>query len=667
MLFKLSVKNIRKSMKDYAIYFLTLILGIAVFYIFNAIESQTISLNISAHARLIIRMMNSIFSVVSVVVLIVLGFLIIYANQFLVKRRKKEFGLYLTLGMGKRKVSLILFFETILIGIISLFVGLVIGIILSQFMSLFVANMFKTTMSRFIFTFSGTAMVKTIIYFSVMYILVMIFNTQQISRCKLIDLLYADKKSEKIKIKNSVVCTIIFLIGCVILGYAYYEAVVGIKDWNNSKDFYVTVILGAIATVLIFWSLSGMVHRIVMDRRELYFKKLNSFIFRQTVSKINTMVFSMSIICLMLFFTICILSSGMSAKGYINSNVNKLPTADIQIIKDYHVSKESIKETLRKLGYDVDEMLKDMKSYNIYQIKDLTFEQSFGYSLTEARYDYMSVFSSNGNRPIECIKLSEYNRMAKQFGMDTYALNENEYVVINYEERDMQARDIALGNGESIQIDGKKYYPKYKKCKMVILSNLLFGSEYYIVPDSAKLDTIVYKYLLANYNTKDYEKQERIGEDLEKICRSEEELWFENLKNREEEKVGLGAMVTFVSLYIGIIFLISSAAVLALKELSESSDNRERYSILRKIGTDEKMINRALLKQIAIFFMFPLILAVIHSYFGIQCCNIILGDMGKDSAQILKSVGITTFILIVIYGGYFILTYLCSKEIIKER
>lgn len=149
MLFKISMKNIARSVKDYAIYFFTLVLGVAIFYVFNAIESQTVMLEVSRNTAEIIKMMTTLLSGVSVFVSFILGFLIIYASRFLIKRRNKEFGVYLTLGMGKRKISLILFFETLIIGIISLVIGLLIGVALSQIMSVFVANMFDADMTKF--------------------------------------------------------------------------------------------------------------------------------------------------------------------------------------------------------------------------------------------------------------------------------------------------------------------------------------------------------------------------------------------------------------------------------------------------------------------------------------------------------------------------------------
>ena len=203
MLFKLSIKNIKKSFKDYAIYFVTLILGVAIFYVFNAIESQTVMMDVTASTREIITLMTNMLSGVSVFVSLILGFLIIYASRFLIKRRNKEFGIYLTLGMSKRKISMILFIETLLIGLVSLGVGLGLGVLLSQLMSLLVANMFEADFTKFTFVFSKSACIKTLGYFSIMYIIVMIFNTINVGKCKLIDLLYASKKSEKNKIKKS--------------------------------------------------------------------------------------------------------------------------------------------------------------------------------------------------------------------------------------------------------------------------------------------------------------------------------------------------------------------------------------------------------------------------------------------------------------------------------
>ena len=132
-----------------------------------------------------------------------------------------------------------------------------------------------------------------------------------------------------------------------------------------------------------------------------------------------------------------------------------------------------------------------------------------------------------------------------------------------------------------------------------------------------------------------------------------------------EASIGLATIVTFIAIYLGIIFLIASSAILALKQLTESSDNKQRYLILRKIGCDEKMINRALFRQIGIFFALPLILAIIHSIFGIQFAIEVMSGLASKN-ELIPSIIATVVVIGVIYGAYFLATYIGSKQIIKE-
>lgn len=243
MLFKLSWNNMKKSIKDYAIYFLTLVLGVAIFYMFNSIDSQQAMLQVSQSQREIIKMMISMLGFVSVFVAVILGLLIVYANNFLINRRKKEFGIYMSLGMGKRQISKIIIMETIFVGIISLVIGIVVGIFASQFMSILVAKMFEADMSEFQFVFSQNACIKTCIYFAVMYIAVMLFNTFTVSKYKLINLLNAQKKNEKVKIKNPLLCILVFIVAITMLGYAYWKVTGDVKSLTTADKLLPPILL----------------------------------------------------------------------------------------------------------------------------------------------------------------------------------------------------------------------------------------------------------------------------------------------------------------------------------------------------------------------------------------------------------------------------------------
>ena len=684
MLFKISLKNIRKSLKDYTVYFFTLILGVAIFYVFNAIDSQSVMLDVRANVMDIIKLMNDMLSGVSVFVSCILGFLIIYASRFLIKRRNKEFGIYLTLGMSKRKISAILFFETLLIGIVSLVAGLVIGTILSQFMSVIVANMFDADMTKFKFIFSMKACVKTLIYFAIMYVLVMIFNTFSISRCKLIDLLNAGKKTEKVTMKNPVVCTIVFVIGVGILSYAYWMVTRGVRTLNTFDKIGIPIALGCVATFLIFWSVSGFMIRIFTSIKSVYYKGVNSFVLRQFCSKINTTVFSTTVICIMLFITISVLSAALSMKDSLSKDLDSMCPVDVQLAKySYDAmseayatsqdmnekdremledSKLSIIETLNNSGFDAQKYFKDVVEYNIYNT-GLKVKDTLGDVYTD---DYH--FIAEAIMPV--MTISDYNSVARLYGNSTYELNDDEYIIVADYKNMVMIRNQALKKGIILSVNGKEYKTRYDECKdgfvQIGVQNMNDGI--LVVPDNAvKPQQVRSMGLSADYRADTKEERYSIETQLDNLMKNisyKKSFIYSNSRiELAESSVGLGALVTFIALYLGIIFLISSAAILALRELSDSADNKERYGMLRKLGVDERMIDMALFKQIGIFFAFPLILALIHSVFGIKFINIILATMGMSSMA--ASIGLTLAFVAVIYGGYFLITYLCSRSIIR--
>lgn len=684
MLFKISLKNIRKSLKDYTVYFFTLILGVAIFYVFNAIDSQSVMLDVRENMMDIIKLMNDMLSGVSVFVSCILGFLIIYASRFLIKRRNKEFGIYLTLGMSKRKISAILFFETLLIGIVSLVAGLVIGTILSQFMSVIVANMFDADMTKFKFIFSMKACVKTLIYFAIMYVLVMIFNTFSISRCKLIDLLNAGKKTEKVTMKNPVICTIVFVIGVGILSYAYWMVTRGVRTLNTFDKIGIPIALGCVATFLIFWSVSGFMIKIFTSIKSVYYKGVNSFVLRQFCSKINTTVFSTIVICIMLFITISVLSAALSMKDSLSKDLDSVCPVDVQLAKySYDAmseayatsqdmnekdremledSKLSIIETLNNSGFDAQKYFKDVAEYNVYNT-GLTVKDTLGDINTD---DYQ--FMADTIMPV--MTIGDYNSVARLYGNSTYELNDDEYIIVADYKNMVMIRNQALKKGIILSVNGKEYKPRYSECMdgfvQIGVQNMNDGI--LVVPDNAvKPQQVRNMGLSADYRADTKEERYSIETQLDNLMKNISfQTSFISWNSRidlAESSVGLGALVTFIALYLGIIFLISSAAILALRELSDSADNKERYGMLRKLGVDERMIDMALFKQIGIFFAFPLILALIHSVFGIKFINIILATMGMSSMA--ASIGLTLAFVAVIYGGYFLITYLCSRSIIR--
>lgn len=687
MLFKLSIKNMRKTIKDFAIYVLTLVLGVAIFYMFNSLDSQEAMMQVSSSTRELIKLMITMLGFVSVFVAVILGLLIVYANNFLINRRKKEFGTYMMLGMSKGQISRILLIETIFVGIISLIVGLVIGAFASQFMSVLVGKLFAADMSKFEFVFSKDACIKTCIYFAVMYIAVMIFNTFTISRYKLINLLNASKKNEQIKIKNLWVCILVFVIGVVILGYAYYKVTGGVNELSTADTILPIILMGIVGTILVFWSVSGFILKLVQLRKNIYLKDVNMFVLRQLHNKINTTVVSMSIICLMLFMTITILSSALSLNNTMRKDLEDTTPVDLNLYKTANLpenekmskaqiedSRKTMIQTLEDNGFDMTK-LKDVVEIPIYATNELTWRDTLSPVYDEVKQQFPNLLYETAE---EIVKVSDYNKIARLYGNIEYQLKDDEYIILCDFDNMKNLRNKALKADSTITIAGKEYKSKYDECQngYIYMAGSHINNGIVLVPDSCNLteDMKEETFLAANYNATTEEEKE----EIEKICTGETETEFsKNLNEKDitidgmtkiaiiESSLGVSTIVLFIAIYLGIIFLIASSAILALKQLTESSDNKQRYAILRKIGADEKMIKGALFKQIGIFFLMPLILAIIHSIFGIQFVMTMMSVLA-DAKELLPSAIATAVIIGVIYGAYFMATYLGSKNIIKE-
>ena len=312
MYLKLALRNIRRSVRDYAIYFITLLFGVAVFYAFNSIGSQQILFDMESSASAsVFESTTQLLGMFSVVVACVLGFLILYANQFLIRRRKREFGTYLVLGMTPGHVSRIVLYETVLVGLISLAVGLICGVLLSQALSFFTAALFGTTMSNYQFVFSPDALVVTLACFAAIYVVVALFNTFTVSRCKLIDLIRAGERNERAGVRNPWACLVVFVAAIAVLAYAYQQLIANGMVMLDQPEFVRATIAMLVGSLMFFWSLAGFAIAVLTRLRGVYLRKLNLFTVRQIASKVNTAFLSLWAVCVLLFFSITVFSSGM--------------------------------------------------------------------------------------------------------------------------------------------------------------------------------------------------------------------------------------------------------------------------------------------------------------------------------------------------------------------
>lgn len=335
MLCKLAWGNVRRAGRDYLVYLLTLTLGVTVFYAFNTISMQVDIAGIDEEG--LAQVMGSMLGDLTYFLAGVMAFLMVYANNFIMKRRKKEFGLYQVLGMGRGRVATIMALETVIVSVVAFVAGIVLGVGLSQLMTFFTASLFKTQIANFHFFFSMHAFNLTLACMLVMFVLTLLLNLRAVRRTKLIELMGAERRNETIKTRNPWLAIAIFAVGVVLVGVAYYRLLrdgfpltaTDSKLQEAMNQFGITTAMVTVGTFALFWGLSGMLIKLLQSLRGVYWRGLNMFTVRQLAAKVNTVCFSMGVIAMILFLAITSVTCGMSIASVMNENLERYNPADM--------------------------------------------------------------------------------------------------------------------------------------------------------------------------------------------------------------------------------------------------------------------------------------------------------------------------------------------------
>lgn len=335
MLCKLAWGNVRRAGRDYLVYLLTLTLGVTVFYAFNTISMQVDIAGIDEEG--LAQVMGSMLGDLTYFLAGVMAFLMVYANNFIMKRRKKEFGLYQVLGMGRGRVATIMALETVIVSVGAFVAGIMLGVGLSQLMTFFTASLFKTQIANFHFFFSVHAFNLTLACMLVMFVLTLLLNLRAVRRTKLIELMGAERRNETIKTRNPWIASAIFAVGVVLVGVAYYRLLrdgfpltaTDSKLQEAMNQFGITTAMVTVGTFALFWGLSGMLIKLLQSLRGVYWRGLNMFTVRQLAAKVNTVCFSMGVIAMILFLAITSVTCGMSIASVMNENLERYNPADM--------------------------------------------------------------------------------------------------------------------------------------------------------------------------------------------------------------------------------------------------------------------------------------------------------------------------------------------------
>lgn len=624
---KLALRNVRRSIRDYGVYFITLTLGVCLFYTFNSLDGQAAMAALSALQGRGYDMVGDILSlmgVFSVFVAVVLAALIVYANAFLIRRRKRELGTWFLLGMTARQVSGILLLETGLVGLLSLAAGLVLGVLASHGLSLLSIAMFALPADSFRLTFSPGAAVKTAAAFGLIFLLVMVLNTWSVGRSRLIDLIQGGRKNEELRTGSLRASVVYFLAGAALLAVAYALVLRPGGILLMDGLYPVMLLAGAAGTLLVFRSLSGFVLRIVQSRPKLYYRGLNMFTLRQWMSKVHTTYLSMTVICLLLLLAMGITACSVGLNDAISARSGEDAPYDITV-KNY--SGDGRWDT-GGVFLDFDAALAGAGLE-----KELSWSRTVTYYYNDAA---VTGIGENQERYVNSIiTLSDYNALMAAQGGETIGV---------LTEPQPRTETLATGGNSglfyAVVPDGM--------AERLVPRRQVFCANYTDRGRAMELDRQVMDALTA-YN-----------DSAENQAHIEGESWSTIYAGLMGNKI----LVLFLGLYLGITFLLSAAAVLALQQLSQAADNAPRYAILTDLGASRRQMNASMVAQVALAFLVPLALALLHTLVGMTSASTFITAVVK--VDMARSAFLTAGLLLAVYGGYFLFTCLSSLRISRS-
>ncbi|MDE8339905.1 FtsX-like permease family protein [Erysipelothrix rhusiopathiae] len=649
---KLALRNVKKSYRDFFIYFITLTFSVSLFYVFSSFGAQASIMNLSTSQGSMVEALIRIMNAMSYIVAVVFAFLILYANHFLIKRRHQELGVYTLLGMPKRYISRILIYETLYIGVFSLGSGLLLGLALSQITTLLSAKVLSVS-TQYHFVFSMSATLKTIVCFMIIFMVVMIFNGVILNKYKLIDLLRSKRQNETLKVRKTWMSVVVFILACVLIGYAYKLA---LKPLELIRLLPLVLVTGALGTFMLFLSFSGFMLKFMQINQKRYNTGLNSFVFRQVSAKISSTYKMMAVITLMLLIAIGALATAFNLNYVLGNEVEKATGYDVSVV------------VAGSEGNDYSSLFEDVagiKNHIAASIYDLGIEAK-DMGMTHELY---------GNQRILFMTQSDFNALRMHEGLEPIQLSNQDVFFQKAPTAGLQIDDLLKLDHINILDTSFKLQENRDGKSVRIANGSMIHGALFVVNDShlPSLQSKMISNDAWNQNTFVYNiGVEGTQEDVVTTINQNLEgkslgLYHSIISSNEviESMNGTELLFTYVGLYLGLVFLLSSVVVLALQQLSEAGDNQARYRVLSKLGADSKLIKNSILKQISIYFFLPLIIALIHAYVGIKAMNVNLNLAGLAPDTMMPAL-LTTIAIIVMYLIYFIITYSSSKAIILE-
>lgn len=724
MLCKLAWGNVRRAGRDYLVYLLTLTLGVTVFYAFNTISMQVDIAGINEEG--LARVMDSMLGYLTYFLAGVMAFLMVYANNFIMKRRKKEFGLYQVLGMGRGRVATIMALETVIVSVVAFAAGIVLGVGLSQLMTFFTASLFKTQIANFHFFFSMHAINLTLACMLVMFVLTLLLNLRAVRRTKLIELMGAERRNESIKTRNPWIAIAIFAVGAVLVGVAYYRLLrdgfpltaTDSKLQEAVNQFGITTAMVTVGTFALFWGLSSMLIKLLQSLRGVYWRGLNMFTVRQLAAKVNTVCFSMGVIAMLLFLAITSVTCGMSIANVMNENLERYNPVDVSQTYVYYTpdTLDYYKEYVNPS--EADRMVLADSTVDLYPAwhgkgksagnnnetgKKVNIADVAGEHVQIDSYlSYPFGGSDPSVTPSEMCKImgeklpkafggsnadamglfvtpaSQYNKLRQMMGEEPVHIGHDQYLLtcdMGGELVDLYTKYMA--GGHALTLGGNTLKPATDKSDedTAAIANSAMGSNpgTVVVADELLSQLNLQPYsssLLVNYKQgmDTTEADENIKYTLLDnllVDGKEPGSWGTFITRSEmyTQAAQMNGLISYLAIYIGFVLVVACAAILSIQQLSNVADGSRSYRVLAQIGCEDRQIRHSVMAQQAVFFLFPLAVGLVHSFVALKVIIELVSIFGNMS--IGGTVGLTCAIFLAAYGGYFLVTYLMSAGMVQ--
>lgn len=725
MLCKLAWGNVRRAGRDYLVYLLTLTLGVTVFYAFNTISMQVDIAGIDEKG--LTQVMGSMLGDLTYFLAGVMAFLMVYANNFIMERRKKEFGLYQVLGMGRGRVATIMALETVIVSVVAFVVGIVLGAGLSQLMTFFTASLFKTQIANFHFFFSVHAFNLTLACMLVMFVLTLLLNLRAVRRTKLIELMGAERRNESIKTRNPWIAIAIFAVGVVLVGVAYYRLLrdgfpltaTDSKLQEAMNQFGITTAMVTVGTFALFWGLSGMLIKLLQSLRGVYWRGLNMFTVRQLAAKVNTVCFSMGVIAMLLFLAITSVTCGMSIANVMNENLERYNPVDVSQTYVYYTPDtfDYYKEYVNPSD-EADRMVPADTTVDLYPAwhgrdssADNNDETGKKVDIADVAGEHVQIDSylsypfgsSNPSvTPSEMCKImgeklpkafggsnadtmglfvtpaSQYNKLRQMMGEEPVHIGHDQYLLtcdMGGELVDLYTKYMA--GGHALTLGGHTLKPATDKSDedTAAIANSAMGSNpgTVVVADELLSQLNLQPYsssLLVNYKQgmdtteADESIKYTLLDDL-LVDGKKPGSWGTFITRSEmyTQAAQMNGLISYLAIYIGFVLVVACAAILSIQQLSNVADGSRSYRVLAQIGCDDRQIRHSVMAQQAVFFLFPLAVGLAHSFVALKVIIELVSIFGNMS--IGGTVGLTCAIFLAAYGGYFLVTYLMSAGMVQ--